>query len=249
MYGKALLLVVTAALLQSPAANAQSDDRSKWSIKDVRKVIKGAFRYAPSGVVSITEGTHPRLHAIWLTDDVCWAISRIVQHEERRTDTETKEIYDDCRVDAAESYSIYVSAYEDVYSKVPTTRAERQRQRDNGTSEQLIRHSKIEQTSSHPVAVNQRLDQIFLQRRDNRDVFVRPTKIDTPQEYFSYLHGYSAGKNFDIERDVIITFPRSLKLVQGAKDIDIQMRQGKGQLRLKFKLKNLRANKGKLANL
>lgn len=242
--------VLVATQLGLETVYAQSNNRSKWSNKDARKVIGRALRHAPSGLVSIRHDVSlPRLQAVWLTDDVCWAISRIVQYEERRADEEVTEVYEDCRRDAKESYSVYVSAYEVVFSEVPTTRAERERQRRLNTSEDRIRYKKTEEVSSQPAAVNHRLDQIFLQRRDNRDVFVRPSRIDMPPEYFSYLQNYAKGEHFDTERDVILVFPRNRELVKDAKDIDIQMRQGGRQLRLKFSLKNLRANKGRLANL
>ena len=242
--------VLVATQLGLETVYAQSNNRSKWSIKDAHKVIGQALRNAPSGFVSIRHDvSSPRLQAIWLTDDVCWAISRTVQYEERRADEEVTEVYEDCRRDAKESFSVYVSAYEVVFSEVPTTRAERARERRMKTPEDQIRYEKTEKVSSEPAAINRRVDQILLQRRDNRDVFVRPSRIDVPPEYFSYLQDYAKGEHFDTERDVILVFPRSLELVKDAKDIDIQMRQGGQQLRLKFSLKKLRSNEGRLANL
>ena len=93
------------------------------------------------------------LKSIWLTDDVCWAIARIAQIKERRTDEETVNKHDACR--DAEHYALYVSA-----------------------SSMLVggRNNRIE---PHPINT-ENLGRIFLQHKKNADVFLRPSKVVEP---------------------------------------------------------------------
>ena len=53
----------------------------------------------------------------------------------------------------------------------------------------------------------------------------------------------------DASNDVLILFPRDDDFARGQKDIDLELRQGGNKQRLKFNLKKLRANQGRLGNL
>ncbi len=234
--GKLLnLVIVTVAIvggtMQFLSSKENEYERVYWDRGDARKVIKRAH-VTDSGSVgelfaaAATFGVSPRTHGIWLTDDVCWSLGVFVQHEERRTDEEKEAIYKDCRAHASEYYTIYVSA-----------------QIAAGGSP-LDTYPDV--TDTH------RVGQIFLQQRKNKDKFVRPARIDTPPDYFMHLRIVSNATkmaDFDIERDILIRFPRNEELLRGQKDIDLELRQGGNKQRLKFSLKKLRANKGRLDNL
>lgn len=97
-----------------------------------------------------------------------------------------------------------------------------------------------------------RSGQIFLQQRKHKDKFVLPAKIDTPPAYFMHLRIVSNATkmaDFDIERDILIRFPRNEELLRGQKNIDLELRQSGNKQRFKFSLKKLRADDGRLANL
>ena len=231
--GKLLtLVIVTVAVVggttQFLSSKENEYERVYWDRGDARKIIKRAHvtdhgSFGELFAATATFGASPRTHGIWLTDDVCWALAVFVQHEERRTDEEKEAIYKDCRALASEYYTIYVSAQ--IFA--------------GGLTYPDV-------TDTH------RVGQIFLQSRKNKDKFVRPARIDTPPDYFMHLKIVSTATkraDLDIDRDILIRFPRNEELLRGQKDIDLELRQGDNKQRLKFSLKKLRANKGRLDNL
>ena len=197
-----------------------------WDKKDARGIINKAS-YLDGGafgelLLSPLKGGQVQTWGLWLTDDVCWAIAILVQEEERRTDEEKEEFYKDCRAFADDYYSVYVSA-------------------SIQAGAETIPHWIDERNTGR----------IFLQQRKDKSKFVRPARLDTPPDYFQYIRGGRVAfiANLDVGRDVLIRFPRDESLLEGQKDIDVELRQGGNRQRLKFSLKKLRANKGRLANL
>ena len=86
----------------------------------------------------------------------------------------------------------------------------------------------------------------------NKDKFVRPARIEAPSDYFRHLRIVSNATKMaalDIDRDILIRFPRNKELVEGQKDIDLELRHKGQKQRIKFSLKKLRADKGRLENL
>ena len=229
----AMTVAVVGCTIQFLSSNEDEYERVYWDRGDARKIIKRAHvtdhgSFGELFGAAVTSSGSPITHGIWLTDDVCWAIAVFVQHEERRNDEEKEEVYKDCRAYADRYYTIYVSAQAMVFP-------------DFGALNPL------------PHVIDEhRSGQIFLQQRKNRDKFVRPARIDTPSAYFMHLRIVSNATkmaDFDIERDILIRFPRNEELLRGQKDIDLELRQGGNKQRLKFSLKKLRANKGRLDNL
>ena len=236
---KTTLKALAISLISSGIAAGPDDyERVYWDKKDARKIINkasyldgGAFGETLLGTLT---GRTVKTYGLWLTDDVCWAIAIIVQEEERRTDEEKEGFYKDCRAFAEDYYSIYVSAsIFHVSTSIPV-----------GVVGVRTIPDSIDE--SNP-------GRIFLQRRKDKSKFVRPVRLDTPPDYFQYLRGWSLAfmtdLDVDVDRDVLIRFPRDESLLEGQKDIDVELRQGGNRQRLKFSLKKLRANKGRLANL
>ena len=229
LVSRTLATVILAAALTAFALANEEFERVYWDRGDARKIIKRAHVTDRGSFGEILGATatgsgRPITHGIWLTDDVCWSIAIFVQHEERRTDEEKEEIYKDCRSEADRYYTIYVSA-------AVTT----------------------DGLDTFPSIIDiDRGGQIFLQRRRDKSEFVRPERIDTVPAYMMHLRIVSNATKmagFDIDRDVLIRFPRDETLLEGQKDIDLELRQGGNRQRLKFSLKKLRANKGRLGNL
>ena len=227
----ALMLLQTMMAL---AAGPNDYERVYWDKKDALKVISKATAFDGDafGKKFLRMGGGPKTYGLWLTDDVCWALSVIAAEEERLTPDEQQDIYKDCRSHAADHYTIYVSAqYKQVYSL-------------GGVTTWDIHADSVD---------GKRVKQIFLQQRKNKNKFVRPTSIEEPADYFVHLEYTGVLRSligsYDIDHDVIIRFPRDEKLLEGQKDIDLELRQGGNKQRLKFSLKKLRSNKGRLANL
>ena len=242
LVGQTLVTGVLAGALTAFAPAIEEFERVYWDRGDARKVIRrsmyidhGSFGDVFGAAVASTDlgggvGAAPKTLGIWLTDDVCWAIAVVVQHEERRTDEEKQKIYEDCRADASEYYTIYVSA-----------------------GWQILHTGGIRDNVSTQIDAF-RSGQIFLQHRKNKDRFIRPEKIVTPPLYMIHIEdsvglGAKMAVRPDISNDVLILFPRDDDFVRGQKNIDLELRQGGNKQRLKFKLKTLRANQGRLGNL
>ena len=119
------------------------------------------------------------------------------QHEERRTDEEKQKIYEDCRVNADEYYTIYVSA-----------------------GWQIVHTGGIRDNVSTQIDAF-RSGQIFLQHRKNRDRFIRPERIVTPPLYMIHIEdsvglGAKMAIKPDASNDVLILFPRDGRLCERA---------------------------------
>ena len=216
-------------LASSIQAQAPTDERVDWDRGEARKVIKNAYSVDLGSFGDLFRGALVGsilyTHGIWLTDDVCWALAVFAQREERRSDEEKEAIYKDCRSYASEYYTIYVSGHVHLIS------------------------GNLILPDVPDVA---RAGQIFLQQRKNKDKFVRPARIDAPPDYFRHLRIVSNATKMaalDIDRDILIRFPRNKELVEGQKDIDLELRHKGQKQRIKFSLKKLRADKGRLKNL
>ena len=93
--------------------------------KDANKIIKKATKTGQAGffrvwgdmlggaTISALGGGRTKvphmIESVWLTGNVCWALARITQIKERRTDEETISRHDGCREHSLENYALAVS--------------------------------------------------------------------------------------------------------------------------------------------
>ena len=155
---------------------AQTSHWKRWSEKDAKKIVKKATEFgghsglrmfgnmmksatigALGGAKAVLMGTQN----FWLTDDVCWALARIQQIKERRTDQEVVAIHDECREKSDTHYMLILSA-----TKIAVWRS----YFGGGTQ--------VEQTAVDP----EKLGQMFLQHKKNNKIFLRAAEASTFQK-------------------------------------------------------------------
>ena len=162
--GVCLFLPLSFGMLVGQAPNWQ-----EWSKKDAEKVVEKATEASTFGFRSVFLGSvtaavgggigkSSMIFATWLTDDVCWALARIIQIEERRTDQETVARHASCRDKSETHYAITVSAMS--LSQWRGGRVD----------------FDLESTDT------QAQGQMFLQQKKNRQVFLRPAEIQADHD-------------------------------------------------------------------
>jgi len=212
-----LIFIVVGGM--TPAAN---QDWKRWSERKARKVVNNATRIqgisfgklllrgVGGGLTGVT--TMPQVQVTWITDDTCWALARIRQIQERLTDEEAEQAHDECRSESADYYAFYVSAYEIVLTGFY-----------GGVKGDVT-------DTSNP-------NRIFLQHKNDRDIFLRPAKIVeghlwvTDPKYLSQIPS--------ITSQAIILFPRDKDFLENQKEVEFEMVQEGDKIRAKFEIKKL----------
>ena len=194
-----------------------AQDKSEWktwSEKDANKIIKKATKKGQAGffrglgntlggaTISALGGGNTKvpfmIESVWLTGNVCWALARITQIKERRTDEETISRHDGCREHSLEHYALTVS-----------TSALRIGRFNSG-----IEKDRVE---------TEKLGQMFLQHKKNEDIFVRAAQVAESSD----------------DGTIIVLFPRSKELVEGQKEVQLEMVQDGSKMTVTFKFKDL----------
>ncbi len=215
-----LIFIVVGGM--TPAAN---QDWKRWSERKARKVVNNATRIqgisfgklllrgVGGGLTGVT--TMPQVQVTWITDDTCWALARIRQIQERLTDEEAVQVHDQCRSEFADYYAFYVAAYEMVFTRF------------------YVWHGGIEEDvtdTSHP-------NRIFLQHKNDRDIFLRPAKIVQEASWLTdpkYLNQFPS-----VTSQAIILFPRDKDFLENQKEVEFEMVQEGDKIRAKFEIKKL----------
>ena len=203
------------------ALSAQNKDWRRWSEKDAKKIVKKATTTSSTGILGMLKGAtvsavggHSKVPflvtSIWLTDDVCWAIVRVAQLKERRTDDETIKNHAECRGPAGKYYSIFVSILSSYMSRGRM------------------------QIGDDDIDV-QNPGRIFLQHKKDKNKFLRPTEI---VGVGSLGFGHVAKLHSD-QGGAIILFPRDKTFLDGQKEIQLELPQEGNKIKLTFKIKDL----------
>lgn len=218
---RATLLALTLIALTASFAYARSDWKD-WSEGKAKKVIRNAsklesisfgqtfgrlFGGALAGGAKI-----PQVQVTWLTDEVCWAVARIRQIQERLSDGDAVQVHDQCRSEFAPYFAIYISSSEIVLTPYFSAYKE-------------------------DVADTSNPNRIFLQHKNNREVFIRPVKVIrgplniVDSKYLNQLPS--------LDGDAIILFPRDPQFLMNQKEVEFEMVQEGDKIRTTFKIKDL----------
>jgi len=212
-----LIFIVVGGI--APAAN---QDWKRWSERKARKVVNNATRIqgisfgklllrgVGGGLTGVT--TMPQVQVTWITDDTCWALARIRQIQERLTDEEAEQAHDQCRSESADYYAFYVSAYEIVLTGFY-----------GGVKGDVT-------DTSNP-------NRIFLQHKNDRDIFLRPAKIVEGPLWVidpKYLNQFPS-----VTAQAIILFPRDKDFLENQKEVELEMVQEGDKIRAKFEIRKL----------
>jgi len=212
-----LIFIVVGGM--TPAAN---QDWKRWSERKARKVVNNATRIqgisfgklllrgVGGGLTGVT--TMPQVQVTWITDDTCWALARIRQIQERLTDEEAEQAHDQCRSESADYYAFYVSAYEIVLTGFY-----------GGVKGDVT-------DTSNP-------NRIFLQHKNDRDIFLRPAKIVEGPLWVidpKYLNQFPS-----VTAQAIILFPRDKDFLENQKEVELEMVQEGDKIRAKFEIRKL----------
>ncbi len=213
-----LIFIVVGGM--TPAAN---QDWKRWSERKAKRVVNNATRIEGFGGpgTMLLRGVGggltgrmeiPQVQVTWITDDTCWALARIRQIQERLTDEEAEQAHDECRSESADYYAFYVSAYEIVLAGFY-----------GGVKGDIT-------DTSNP-------NRIFLQHKNDRDIFLRPAKIvqeppwPTDPKYLTQFPSVTA--------QAIILFPRDKDFLENQKEVVFEMVQEGDKIRAKFKISKL----------
>jgi len=216
-----LIFIVVGGM--TPAAN---QDWKRWSERKAKRVVNNATRIEGFGSLGkmLLRGVGggltgrmeiPQVQVTWITDDTCWALARIRQIQERLTDEEAEQTHDQCRSEFKDYYAFYVAAYEMVFTRFYGWHG--------GVKGDVT-------DTSNP-------NRIFLQHKNDRDIFLRPAKIVQEPSWLTdskYLTQFPY-----VTAQAIILFPRDEDFLENQKEVEFEMVQEGDKIRAKFEIKKL----------
>ncbi|MDA2924823.1 hypothetical protein MYX65_09250 [Acidobacteria bacterium AH-259-L09] len=199
----------------------------RWSEGKAKKVIKEATKVAQLGFWqdfgrlmggAVTGVKMTGVQITWVTDDVCWAVARISQVQERLTDEETIAVHDEMRAELKGYYAFYVSAFSMWFTHF-----------GGWIGEEVVE-------AENP-------KRIFLQHKKDKSVFLRPVKVVRGTLEFTRARYMNQLPSAD--QDVFILFPRDEDFLEGQKEVEFEIIQegGKFHLGLQARFSFLRCGK------
>lgn len=147
----------------------------------------------------------------WITDQAAKAMARIRQMDERLTDQETTEIAEKMREGNRGYYALLVEVSSEWHIPFETIKP-----------------------SQNEVVDTRNTNRIFLQSRKNKDIFLRPVKIELMDPAFKNIHRGSDMPS--IGQSAVFFFERDEEFLKKADyEIDFEINQAGKNIRVKLK--------------